>query len=84
VSDEVIRKLIFLLSASPDSYQYPGTVKQRHIETALTSRPDELSQVRARNALKILLDVHGDFGRRVAGSSGGISLARPESITRSR
>jgi len=36
------------------------------IRTALTSGagPDDLSRIRARNALKILLDVHGDFGQR--------------------
>lgn len=44
--------------------------KERAVSTALTSRPDELSQVRARNALKILLDVHGDFGRRAASTTG--------------
>jgi len=36
------------------------------VRTALTSGtgPDDLSRIRARNALKILLDVHGDFGQR--------------------
>ncbi|KAJ7161297.1 mitochondrial carrier domain-containing protein [Mycena crocata] len=42
---------------------YPWDAKPRQIETALTVRPDEMSKVRARNALRILLDVHGDFGR---------------------
>ncbi|KAJ7597398.1 mitochondrial inner membrane protein [Mycena floridula] len=58
---------------------FPWDEKPRQIETALTSRPDELSKVRARNALKILLDVHGDFGRRAASSAAsvGISVTRP-------
>ncbi|KAF7303166.1 Mitochondrial inner membrane protein [Mycena kentingensis (nom. inval.)] len=43
---------------------YPWEEKPRQVETALTLRPDEMSKVRARNALKILLDVHGDFARR--------------------
>ncbi|KAJ7109932.1 mitochondrial carrier domain-containing protein [Mycena epipterygia] len=47
---------------------YPWDEKPRQVETALTLRPDEMSKVRARNALKILLDVHGDFGRRGQGS----------------
>lgn len=29
-----------------------------------TRVPDDLSLIRARNALKILLDVHGDIGRK--------------------
>ncbi|KAJ7293054.1 mitochondrial carrier domain-containing protein [Mycena rebaudengoi] len=48
---------------------YPWDEKPRQMETALTVRPDEMSKVRARNALKILLDVHGDFGRRVDGKA---------------
>lgn len=49
------------------------------METALTSRPDEMSKIRARNALKILLDVHGDFGRRAAAFSGRpLSLSNPK------
>lgn len=50
------------------------------METALTSRPDEISRIRARNALKILLDMHGDFGARVAAASSGkpLSLAKPK------
>ncbi|KAF7307212.1 tRNA (guanine(37)-N1)-methyltransferase [Mycena indigotica] len=43
---------------------YPWEDKPRQVETALTMKPDEMSRVRARNALKILLDVHGDFARR--------------------
>lgn len=45
---------------------YPSQTTPGHVETALTSRPDDITQIRARNALKILLDVHGDFGRRAA------------------
>ena len=47
--------------------QYPVPEKTRDVATALTSgRSDDLSKIRARNALKILLDVHGDIGRRAA------------------
>lgn len=53
---------------------YPWEEKPRRVETALITRPDELSKVRARNALKILLDVHGDVGRR--GAEIGMSVAR--------
>ncbi|TFK41831.1 mitochondrial carrier domain-containing protein [Crucibulum laeve] len=56
---------------------YPWQDKPPQMETALTSRPDELSKIRARNALKILLDVHGDFGRRAAASGGPLSLSNP-------
>ncbi|KAH8099839.1 mitochondrial inner membrane protein [Cristinia sonorae] len=45
---------------------YPFQEKPREVETAFTSQPEDISKVRARNALKILLDVHGDFGRRTA------------------
>ena len=44
------------------------------METVLTTRPDDLSKIRARNALKILLDVHGDFGARSAATSSGRPL----------
>ncbi|KAG5647705.1 hypothetical protein DXG03_008428 [Asterophora parasitica] len=57
--------------------QYPWDEKPRKVETALTARPDDLSKIRARNALKILLDVHGDFGRRAASSGVPLSLASP-------
>lgn len=48
--------------------QYPYRSGQaKDVETALTSSgPEDLSKIRARNALKILLDVHGEFGRRTA------------------
>ncbi|KAH7923251.1 mitochondrial carrier [Leucogyrophana mollusca] len=49
---------------------YPWQEKPHEVKTALTtSRQDDMSRIRARNALKILLDVHGDFGRRPAASS---------------
>ncbi|KAH9486248.1 Calcium-binding mitochondrial carrier protein [Psilocybe cubensis] len=57
---------------------YPWADKPIKVETALTSRPDEMSKVRARNALKILLDVHGDFGHRAAAFAGKpLSLSNP-------
>ncbi|KDQ63115.1 hypothetical protein JAAARDRAFT_168598 [Jaapia argillacea MUCL 33604] len=48
---------------------YPWAEQPREVETLLTSKPDDMAKIRARNALKILLDVHGDFGRRTAGLS---------------
>lgn len=56
---------------------YPWQDTPPQVNTALTSRSDELAQVRARNALKILLDVHGDFGRRAAASRSPLSLSPP-------
>ncbi|KAI0285387.1 mitochondrial carrier [Russula aff. rugulosa BPL654] len=50
--------------------QYPWKEAPREVETALTSRGEEIAKTRARNAMKILLDVHGDFGRR--SPSGGL------------
>ena len=32
------------------------------VETAMTTGTDDMAKVRARNALKILLDMHADFG----------------------
>ncbi|KAF8204027.1 mitochondrial inner membrane protein [Pholiota molesta] len=62
-----------------DVLPYPWQDKPIKMETALTSRPDEMSKIRARNALKILLDVHGDFGRRAAAFSGRqLSLSNPK------
>ncbi|KAJ3750829.1 mitochondrial carrier domain-containing protein [Lentinula detonsa] len=61
---------------------YPWDDKPRRVETALTSRPDEISKIRARNALKILLDVHGDFGRRAAASGDKLSLISPKLYSR--
>jgi hypothetical protein len=53
--------LISLVIQFPWSKEEPNQVR-----TALTTGagPDDLSRIRARNALKILLDVHGDFGQR--------------------
>ncbi|KAF5368581.1 hypothetical protein D9758_002185 [Tetrapyrgos nigripes] len=62
---------------------YPWDEKPRRVETALTSRPDEITKIRARNALKILLDVHGDFGRRAA-MAGDLSLAAPRLYPRNK
>lgn len=45
-------------------FPYPFNGQGKEIETAYTSQPEDLAKIRARNALKILLDVHGDFGRR--------------------
>ncbi|EIN13882.1 mitochondrial carrier [Punctularia strigosozonata HHB-11173 SS5] len=59
---------------------YPWKESPKQVETALTSRPEDLSQVRARNALKILLDVHGDFGRYERQRSGIASSARGSSM----
>ncbi|PCH34210.1 mitochondrial carrier [Wolfiporia cocos MD-104 SS10] len=58
----------FTLVAYEYLHQYPFNGHGgREVETALTSQPqDDMSKIRARNALKILLDVHGDFGRRSA------------------
>ncbi|KAF8665365.1 hypothetical protein AX16_000384 [Volvariella volvacea WC 439] len=59
-------------------FPYPWQETPHKVETALTSRPDELSKVRARNALKILLDVHGDFGRRTTASGTPLLLSNPK------
>lgn len=45
-------------------FPFGATSTSREVETALTSQREDMAQVRARNALRILLDVHGDFGRR--------------------
>ncbi|KAI0931507.1 hypothetical protein AcV5_005021 [Taiwanofungus camphoratus] len=45
---------------------YPFSGQGREVETVLTKQPEDMSKIHARNALKILLDVHGDFGRRAA------------------
>jgi len=56
---------------------YPWEDKPPQVQTVLTSRQEDMSRIRARNALKILLDVHGDFGRRAASFSP--PLVRPSS-----
>ncbi|ELU39447.1 Subunit of the condensin complex, which reorganizes chromosomes during cell division [Rhizoctonia solani AG-1 IA] len=44
---------------------YPGEkTPSEKIETALSTGHEDLSRIRARNALKILLDVHSDFERK--------------------
>ncbi|KAI0059505.1 mitochondrial carrier [Artomyces pyxidatus] len=58
----------FTLVAYEYLHKYPWKDQPREVETALTSGPEEISKTRARNALKILLDVHGDFGRRASSS----------------
>ncbi|KZP28881.1 mitochondrial carrier [Athelia psychrophila] len=58
----------FTLLAYEYLHKYPYEVKPRELQTALISRPDDISRIRARNALKILLDVHGDFGIKAASS----------------
>ncbi|KXN88836.1 Calcium-binding mitochondrial carrier protein [Leucoagaricus sp. SymC.cos] len=58
-------------------FPYPWQDAPPQVSTALTSRKDELAQIRARNALKILLDVHGDFGRRANTSGAPLSLSHP-------
>ncbi|KAG8830846.1 mitochondrial aspartate-glutamate transporter agc1 [Serendipita sp. 399] len=45
-------------------FPYPWGEKPKKIDTMFTRVPDDLSMIRARNALKILLDVHGDIGRK--------------------
>lgn len=62
-------------------FPFPWAEKPTHVETALTSKPDDMSRIRARNAMKILLDVHGDFGRRAA--SEGTPLISATSVRRS-
>ncbi|KAF9245862.1 mitochondrial carrier domain-containing protein [Melanogaster broomeanus] len=56
----------FTLLAYEYLHKYPWEDKPPQVQTALTSRQDDMARIRARNALKILLDVHGDFGRRAA------------------
>ncbi|KAG8765468.1 mitochondrial aspartate-glutamate transporter agc1 [Serendipita sp. 407] len=45
-------------------FPYPWAEQPKKIDTMFTKVPDDLSMIRARNALKILLDVHGDIGRK--------------------
>ncbi|EGO05052.1 hypothetical protein SERLA73DRAFT_118690 [Serpula lacrymans var. lacrymans S7.3] len=57
----------FTLLAYEYLHKYPWQEKSQGVETVLTaSTQDDMSRIRARNALKILLDVHGEFGRRAA------------------
>ena len=41
---------------------YPFAEKSPQLETRLTAPPEDITRVRARNALKILLDCHSDWG----------------------
>lgn len=50
--------------------QYPWEERPKQLETALTHGPEDMAKVRARNALKILLDMHGNVGRDATGQSG--------------
>jgi len=52
---------------------YPWEEQPKKLETVFTSGPEDMAKVRARNALKILLDVHGDVGRRSAAGSSSSS-----------
>lgn len=64
-------------------FPYPWDEKPRQVEMALTSQPTDLEKIRSRNALKILLDVHGDFGRRAWSSGVPLSLSSPRLSSRS-
>ncbi|KAF8445670.1 mitochondrial carrier [Boletus edulis BED1] len=67
----------FTLLAYEYLHKYPWEDKPPQVQTALTSRQEDMARTRARNALKILLDVHGNFGRRAANFSP--PLVRPSS-----
>ncbi|KAG9028301.1 mitochondrial aspartate-glutamate transporter agc1 [Tulasnella sp. JGI-2019a] len=55
---------------------YPwGEQQPKKLETLMTSGPEDMSRVRARNALKILLDVHGDFGKNIGAGAGRAASA---------
>ncbi|EPQ60252.1 mitochondrial carrier [Gloeophyllum trabeum ATCC 11539] len=69
----------FTLLAYEYLHKYPGKEQPQPVGSLLTSRPEDMSKVRARNALKILLDVHGDFGRRAAGSQSPLATSVPSS-----
>ena len=51
------------LTESVAIFQYPWEERPKQVETAFTSGREDLAKVRARNALKILLDVHGNVGQ---------------------
>lgn len=64
---------------------YPWQDNKLEVKTALTTpKRDEMSQIRARNALKILLDVHGDFGRRAANFSHPLVKQAPPTTSPSK
>ncbi|KAG2156541.1 mitochondrial carrier domain-containing protein [Suillus bovinus] len=75
----------FTLLAYEYLQKYPWQDNKPEIKTALTtSKRDEMSQIRARNALKILLDVHGDFGRRAASFSHPLVKRAPSTTSPSK
>ncbi|KAL5535679.1 AGC1 [Sanghuangporus sanghuang] len=53
----------FTLVAYEYLHKYPWEERPKQVETAFTSGREDLAKVRARNALKILLDVHGNVGQ---------------------
>ncbi|PVG00928.1 putative mitochondrial carrier protein ARALAR1 [Serendipita vermifera] len=55
----------FTLLAYEQLHHYPWGEQPKKIDTMFTRVPEDLSMIRARNALKILLDVHGDIGRKL-------------------
>ncbi|KAG0700680.1 mitochondrial carrier domain-containing protein [Suillus ampliporus] len=75
----------FTLLAYENLQKYPWQDNKPEVKTALTtSKRDEMSQIRARNALKILLDVHGDFGRRAANFSHPLVKQAPPTVSPSK
>jgi len=50
-------------------FPFPWESRPAEVHTLLTSGQDDMAKVRARNALKILLDVHGDIGKGSVSSS---------------
>jgi len=46
---------------------FPWSEQPKKSETVFPTSAEDLTKVRARNALKILLDVHSDIGRRGGG-----------------
>ncbi|KAG1783577.1 mitochondrial carrier domain-containing protein [Suillus placidus] len=75
----------FTLLAYEYLQKYPWQDNKSEVKTALTTpKRDEMSQIRARNALKILLDVHGDFGRRAANFSHPLVKQAPPTTSPSK
>ncbi|KAG2155496.1 mitochondrial carrier domain-containing protein [Suillus clintonianus] len=75
----------FTLLAYEYLQKYPWQENKPEVKTALTTpKRDEMSQIRARNALKILLDVHGDFGRRAANFSHPLVKPAPPTTSPSK
>jgi solute carrier family 25 aspartate/glutamate transporter 12/13 len=57
-------KIYIVTGLTLNNHQYPWGEQPKKIDTMFTRVPEDLSMIRARNALKILLDVHGDIGRK--------------------